>query len=197
MATGYRIYSNGGGGGPVDFSAPLASTAGLSYTAGPLGASTDTTFVVRAYDTASGLEQAGSEARTRVVVGPDGTELSGLPNPPHAPAISAAVGGAARVSWAYAPAESWGTPTGFHVYISPGATVDYSSPAASVSYSARWIGYACVLPGPYPDSNHTAGVRSFNATGVEANTVTAVALLGVPTPYAMGPVVATAGPFGP
>src|SRR5205085_892840 len=58
MALVYRVYSNGGTGGPVDFTSPVATTGGLTSTVGPLAPSTDTTFVVRAFDPATGLEEA-------------------------------------------------------------------------------------------------------------------------------------------
>src|SRR4051794_27957993 len=111
MPISYRIYSNHGTGGPVDYSAPVATTTASTYSIGSLGVSTDNTFVVRAHDAGTGLEQAGSEAQARVVVGAAGADLSGLPNAPHSLGLSPDAGGGARVSWAYAPGDPWGTPT--------------------------------------------------------------------------------------
>jgi hypothetical protein len=196
MTTAYRIYSNDGAGGPVDFSAPVASTAALSYVAGPLGAPTDTTFVVHAYDPDTGLEEANTEASVRLVVAADGTDVSGLPNPPHALTLSPAFGGGGRVGWAYAPAGAYGLPAGFNVYLTEGPAVDYTSPAVTVPYSPGVIGYSCVLPGPFTPSAYTAGVRSYNATGVEANTGSVTGALGIPAPYAMDPVQVIIGTAG-
>jgi hypothetical protein len=128
MAIVYRIYSNNDTGGLVDFSAPLASTTGLTYTFSPLGASTDTTFVVRAFDPEADLEEANTEALVRVVIGPDGAEVGGRPNPPHALSLTPSFGGGCRVSWAYAPAEQCGIPAGFHVYLTPVDSVHNSIP---------------------------------------------------------------------
>lgn len=197
MTTSYRIYSNHGTGGPVDFSSPVATTSDPAYDSGPLGVSTDTTFVVRAYDLGTGLEQAGSEARARVVVGPDGSDLSGLPNAPHALVLSPSQGGGGRVSWAYAPAEGFGPPTGFRVFLGPGPVVDYSSPAATVPYTRGRVGYSCVLPGPPTLTACTAAVRSCNAAGAEGNSNTVTGVLGLPAPFAMEAVRATIGPPGP
>jgi hypothetical protein len=196
MAIVYRIYANHGDGGPVDYSSPVATTAGLSYAAGPLGVSTDNLFVVRAYDTGTGLEQAGSEASLRVAIGPDGADASGVPNAPHALTLTPAAGGGARVSWAYAPAGPRGVPTGFDVYLTAGPAVDYSSPAATVPYTPRRVGYSCLLPGPYALSSYSASVRSFNAAGAEANSASAEAVLGPPASFEMGPVVVTIEPPG-
>ncbi len=196
MTIAYRIYTNHGTGGPVDFSAPAATTPAPTYDAGPLGVSTDTTFVVRAYDTGTGLEQAGCEARARVVVGPDGADLSGLPNAPHALVLSRSAGGGGRVSWAFAPAGGCGAPTGFEVFLGEGAGVDYSSPSATVPYSPGRVGYSCVLPGPNTLKTCTAAVRSFNASGAEGNPVTVTGVLGLPTPLVMEAVRVTIGPQG-
>ena len=195
MTIAYRIYSNHGNGGPVDYSAPMASTASPTYATGPLGVSTDNTFVVRAYDTGTGLEQAGSEARVRVVVGADGTDVSNLPNAPHAIALSSTAGGGGRVNWAFAPAGDWGQPSGFHIYLilGQGAAVNDSSPSSRVTYTPGRVGYSCLLPGPFALSSYTAAVRSFNAAGVEGNTVTVTCILGLPAPFAMESVQVTIG----
>lgn len=189
MTITYRIYSNNGSGGPVDFSTPLATTTALTYTVGPIGFSTDSTFVVRAYDPIAGFEEANTDARVRVAIGADGTDLSGLPNPPHALVLLPAINGGCRVSWAYAPAEGYGTPTGFSVFLSQNNTVDYSVPAATVAFSQRVIGYSCLLPGPFVLSTYTVAVRSFNATGSESNTEAITGALGSPAPFAMDTVI--------
>ena len=193
MTITYRIYSNNGNGGPVDFSTPLATTTELTYTIGPLGVSTDSSFVVRAYDPASGFEEANTDAQVRVVLGADGTDLSQLPNPPHALVLSPAANGGCRVSWAYAPANWYGTPTAFSVFLTQGNAVDYSAPAASVAFSQGVIGYSCMLPGPFALSTYTVAVRSFNATGVETNTEAITSVFGLPAPFAMDPVLAISG----
>ena len=193
MSIGYRIYSNQGTGAPVDFSAPVASTTALTYGIGPLGVSTDTTFVVRAYDTTTGLEQAGGEASVRVVIGADGTDVSGLPNAPHALALAPAFNGGARVTWAYAPSAAFGSPTGFNIYLTQGSSQNTASPTATVGYIPGRVGYSYTLPGPYTLSTYTVGVRAFNAAGIEANTGTVTVALGLPSPFAMDSVQVTIG----
>src|SRR6266478_5218794 len=101
MTIMYRVYSNRGTGGPVDYTAPIASTAGLTFTTDPLSSSSDNTFVVRTFDTATNLEDGNTEARVRVVIGADDRDLSALPREPHALSLSPAYGGGCRVTWAY------------------------------------------------------------------------------------------------
>lgn len=189
MAITYRIYSNGGAGGPVDYSAPVASTNGLTWVAGSVGPSSDTTFAVRAFDPGLGLEESNTEARVRIVVGPDGADLTGRPNPPHALSMSPVAGGGCRVSWAYAPADPDRTPTGFQVYLTQGNTVGSSSPAGAVPHAPGKVGYSLVLPGPFTLSTYTAGVCSFNAAGAGVIAETATGTFGLPTvPFALEPV---------
>jgi hypothetical protein len=191
MAIAYRIYSNGGSGGPVDYSAPVASTAGLTYTTGQLGLSTDTTFVVRAYDTVAGLEEANTDACVRVVVSAQGVDASGLPNPPHALSLSPVPQGGCRLSWAYAPAAPAGVPTGFRVYLTRGNAVDFGSPVATASYTPGKVGYSVTLAGPLDVSIYTAAVSSVNATGEGGASGAVSCALGLPAvPFVMDPVTA-------
>jgi hypothetical protein len=190
MAIAYNIYTNDGAGGPVDDSAPVASATGLTYQAGPLPPSSDTTFLVRAFDAGTGLEEANTGAAVRVVLGPGGEDLSGLPNPPHALGLAPAGNGGCRVDWAYAPAQAYGEPAGFDVYLTAGGTVNYSAAAATVPFRPGAVGYSCLLPGPFAPSLYAAAVRSFNAAGNETNTAVATAFLGAAaSPYALGQVI--------
>ena len=194
MSIIYRIYANHGDGGPVDFSAPIATTSQTSYVTGSLAASTDNTFVVRAFDPVASLEEANTDARVRVVVGPDGSDVTNLPNPPQALTVNPTLGGGCQVVWAYAPVVGFGTPTGFSVYLSQGPTVDYSTPTSAVPYVAGQLGYRCDLAGPLAPVNYLVAVRAVNQTGTEANTTTVAVSLGIPNvPYVMDAVQATVG----
>lgn len=187
----YRIYTNHGAGDPVDYTAPLVSTPALTYTAGPLGLSTDTTFVVRAFDDRTGFEEASTESRVRIIIAADGSDVSGHPNPPHAVTLSRIAGGGCRVCWAFANAEPFGTPTGFYVYLSQGSVVNYMTPTVTIPYSAGKLGYSVTLPGPFVVSAYTAAVRSFNATGASTASGTVKSNLGLlALPFLMEPVSA-------
>lgn len=176
MATQYHIYANDGNGGPVDYTTAVATVDGLTYSPAALGAPSDNTFAVRASDTDSGLEETNTDVRVRIVIDGAGADISGLPNPPVHLAAHAAAGGAASVDWAYSPAGQGGRPTGFHVWLAAGGTVDYESPpAATVSYTGSILGpwlFTAGLAGLTDGTLYTVGVRAYNGSGTEANTDT-------------------------
>ena len=189
MSIVYRIYSNRGDGGPVDESAPVASTSGLSHAFAPVDPATDTTFVVRAFDTETNLEESNTGARVRVVIGQDGEEVRTRPNPPHAVSVSPVSGGGCRVSWAYVPADSSGRPDGFHVYVEPTSAVGSPSPAATAGYAPGRIGSSVVLPGPFAAAAYAVTVVAFNAAGEGVGARQSTSLAGFPAAaFEMGPV---------
>jgi hypothetical protein len=189
MAIAYHVYSNHGTGGPVDDSSPIVTTTDLTCVVGPLAPSSDTTFLVRAYDTSTGLEEANTEASVRVVLGPDGTDRSGVPDPPHAVSLVPTAGGGCAVRWAYNPSLASRRATGFLVYVTQGGAVDYSTPAATVAFTPGRAGYSVALPGPYTPSQYTAAVRAFNDTGTETNALFVTAFLGTPAAdFVMDPI---------
>ena len=150
MTINYQIYSNGGSGGAVDYSTPVATTSALSAVLGPLAPSSDNTFVVRALDTTSGLEEANTTVSVRIVIGADGSDVTALPASPHAVALAAVGAGSCRVSWAYVPVAGYGTPTGFNVYLAPSSAAAPVPPTATVAYQSGCVGYSVLLAGPFP-----------------------------------------------
>jgi hypothetical protein len=189
MALIYRIYSNGGTGGPVDYVNPVASTPTLTFQAGPLSPSSDTTFAVRAFDPVTGLEEANTDARVRVVIAADGRDVSARPDTPFAVTLSASTGGGARVSWAYRPSETAGVPTGFNIHLGPAGTAPGPTPAATVGYVPGRLGYTCVLPGPLVYAIYAVSVQAFNTSGVDAGGVVISGPVGLPPePLQMDPV---------
>jgi hypothetical protein len=191
MTIAYRVYSNGGSGGPVDYSTPVVVTSSLSYTTTPLAPSSDTTFAVRAYDTGSGLEEANTEALVRVVLDGQGADVTGRPNPPSGVWLTPLLGGGCRVGWNFVPDPRYGVPVGFQVYFGPGGAAGGGPPAATVSYAPGQGGYFCDLPGPFGFATYTAVVQSFNAAGTDGGTATATAAAGLTaTPLLMDEVTA-------
>lgn len=190
MTIAYKIYGNDGAGGPVNDTTPLSTTTELTYALGPVPPSSDNIFLVRAFDTTTGLEEANTEAVVRLVIGSDGRDLTLLPNPPHAISVSDARDGGCRISWAYSPDWSSGFPSGFNVYMSAGNTIEVTSVSASVPYVSGVVGYSCLLPGPLSQATYTVLVRSFNAVGTESNTQSLTTTLGLSQiPYVMDAVV--------
>jgi hypothetical protein len=194
----YNIYSNNGSGGPVDYSAPVASTSELSCELGPLAAPGDYTFAVRACDVTTGLEEANTDARVRVVIDTTGRDVSGIPGAPHALELSPSAGGGCRVCWAYSPSPDLGTPDEFLVFVTPAGSVSGSAPAASVAYVPGRVGYSCQLLGPFELGTYTASVRSSNASGLDPAALTVTAVIGQASqPLLMDPVTVRMGSAGP
>lgn len=189
MAVHYNIYTNAGSGGPVDYSTPVATTPDLSYVAGPLAPGTDTTFAVRAFDTATNLEEANTEARVRVVTDAGGNDVGAVPNAPHALSVAPTPGGGCRVSWAYAPDDGRGAPAGFHVYLRDSPPAGPAPPVSGGNYTAGKVGYSVTLPGPYPPDVYSVTVAAFNAAGEGEPAGPVDARLGLPaTPFDMDEV---------
>lgn len=171
----YKIYSNDGAGGPVNYGVVVATTSSLAWTSAPLAAGADATFAVRAYDNVSLLEDRNTDARVRVLVGASGEDLTGLPNAPANMTARPTAGGTALVEWTYNDAGQGGAPAGFRVYAGTPA-VSYVTPVATVPYGDARMHYRATLSGLTDGAPYQISVRSYNASGEEANaTVAALA----------------------
>src|SRR6185437_13991459 len=141
MSIQYRVYKNDGLGGPVDLSTIVVTTASLTYTSGTLATPSDTTFLVRAFDTVTGYEDQAVDARVRVVLDASGHDLSTFPSAPVGLSVSPRVGGTAIATWIYPPGLPGAKPTGFHVYLGT-PTPSYGSPVATLGYDPTKPGKA-------------------------------------------------------
>jgi hypothetical protein len=185
----YRIYKSDGLGGAVDYGTVIATVSALTWTCPPLAPSSDTTFAIRAYDTVSALSDRNTDARARVLIGPAGEDLTGLPNAPALPSARATAAGSAEVEWMYNAAGQGGAPTGFHVYSGTPA-VSYTTPVATVLYGDDRMPYSATLTGLVHGSSYQVGVRAYNASGEESNAVVVSVTGAVTGPL---PVVGLAG----
>ncbi len=147
MAIVYRIYSNGGTGGSVDYSSAIAATPRLTYTTGMLTPSGTYCFGVRAYDDATGIEESNTQATIRLVLDGRGRDTGKAPNSIHALVARPTAAGGCRIAWAYHPAGQATPPTSFQVYLTAGSIPDLTTPQTSVAYQAGVLGYTCVLNG--------------------------------------------------
>lgn len=183
MATSYRIYSNDGAGGPIDYGTVLATVSGLTWSTSALAAGT-WRFGVRAFDTVSGLEESNVDAVVEIVI-ETGTlaDVSAVPRAPVALTAVATAGGTAHVAWTY-PLNRGVQPAGFHVYLgSP--TPDYGSPVATVD--ARPLGdprYSIDLAGLVDGTTYQIAVRAYAATGLEEQNTAVVSATADSTPPA-------------
>jgi hypothetical protein len=165
MAISYHIYANDGQGGEVDYATPIATTTAFTFTVGPLVAPSDNTFAVRAFDTTSGIEEANTDARVRVVIDPVGNDVSARPNPVNGLSARRTAGGTCWVSWGYDATGQGGPPTRFDVTRTTGP----SSPVASVAYLPGVAGYGCSLSGLVPTNAYAIAVQSIGATSLLAS----------------------------
>ena len=182
MSIIYNIYANDGLGGLIDYSAPIGSTSGLSFSPPALTAPSDNTFAVRAFDTILGLEESNTDARVRIVIDSGGNDLTGRPNAPNALTASPTANGGCAIAWAYNSISQGGAPTGFQVFLTAGAEPGYATPAASTTFAPGTVGYSCGLSGLVDGVLYTVAVRGFNAVGVETNTTAVTQIVGDATP---------------
>ena len=182
MAILYNVYANDGLGGAVNYASPIASTASLSFTTGSLPPSSDTTFAVRAMDASTGLEEANTEARVRVVLDANGQDISARPNAPTALMARATAGGGCLATWGYNPVGQGGLPTGFLVYLTRGTTASYTTPAITVPFIASTARFSCQLTGLTDGASYVVAVRSTNASATEVNTAAVSVVVGDSTP---------------
>jgi hypothetical protein len=182
MAIAYHIYANDGLGGLVNYATPIGTTSGLSFTPPVLAAPSDNTFVVRAFDTSTDLEEANTEASVRIVIDGNGQDVTSQPNAPFALTVRATAGGGCLATWAYNPGGQGSAPTGFYVYLSAGNQANYANPAATVAYVPGRAGYSCALSGLADATLYTVAVRAYNATAIEPNTTVIATVIGDSTP---------------
>jgi hypothetical protein len=166
---GYNIYSNAGS-GPINYSSPIATVYGLTWTSGPLAFPDTWMFGVRAFD-ANGEEQ-NLDAAVTIILDGGGNDITNRPKPPFALRAFATVGGGIRVEWSYNTINPSPVPTGFNVYLGT-PTISYGSPAATVSFQSSIAGtFVANLTGLTGGDVYQVGVRAYNATAEEPNTST-------------------------
>jgi hypothetical protein len=168
----YDVFANDGAGGPVDYTTAIATTASLTYTPTALALNSDTTFAVRARDSANSVGEKNVDAIVRIIVGGTGADVSARPNPPIGLSASPTSGGGLAVRWAYVPAGQAAAPTQFRVYLTAvsAGSMSYSSAAATVSYVAGRRFYTATLTGLSDATDYWVGVRSASGSIVEPNT---------------------------
>ena len=167
--TGYNIYANGGS-GPIDYSTPIATVSGLTWTSTALSYPADWKFGVRAYN-ANG-EEKNLDAFVEIILDSGGNDITNRPLPPLGLRAFATAAAGVRVEWAYAPMQPAKLPTGFNVYIGTGGAPSYGSPVATVSYQSAIAGsWVANLSGLSGGTTYAVGVRAYNAVAEEPNTV--------------------------
>ena len=189
----YQIYSNTGIGDPINYGLPIATTGLLTWTSGPLVFPGTWKFGVRAFDPVTGLEEENLDAAITLILDGSGIDITNRPKAPMALRAFPTAGGGIRVEWAYNTINPNPAPTGFHVYKGTGGSPSYGSPAATVSFQAAIAGtFVANLAGLSNGVAYTIGVRAYNATAEEPNTVTVTVTADSTGPSAVVSLTATA-----
>ena len=170
MTIEYHVYSNGGS-GPVNYGTIVATTSTPTYTTAARTYPDDWIFAVRAYDTVSAIEETNTDARCELDLNAAGADVSAQPNAPIRLTVYPSAGGKATVVWSYAAGGQGGAPTGFHIYIGT-PTVSYTSPVLTTGYSSGIAVFSATLTGLTAGATYQVGVRAYNGTAEETNTVT-------------------------
>ncbi len=157
----------------------MATTSGLTYHAPPLAAPSDTTLAVRAFDAASGIEEANTDARVRIVLDASGNDVTASPGGVLGLAARPMAGGACWVAWSYNPAGQGGPPARFDVFLAPAGSPWPATPAASVGSLPGQVGYGCSLPALGVGPTASIGVR---AVGPSAWLVGPMATIAIACP---------------
>jgi hypothetical protein len=164
----YNVYGNSGSGDAIDYATPLAGVLATSWTSAPLAPGA-WSFGVRAADGYG--EEQNLDCAITIVLDAFGNDITNRPGPPVGLRVFPLAGATVRVEWHYPPTRGAGAPTGFNVYVGTGGIPDYSTPAALVPYGVGiFNAFVANLSGLADGVTYAIGVRSFNASGEEANT---------------------------
>ena len=183
MAISYNVYANDGRGGLINYQAPIATTQGLTHLVGTLAAPSDNTFAVRAFDLVSGIEEANTDARVRIIIDASGNDVSARPNAVIGLAARPMAGGTCWVSWGYDTTGQGGPPSDFRVSLTVGAIPSLEEPAATVAYLPGVAGYGCTLSGLASNTLYIIAVQA-----IGSSSVLAAAASTVPMNYRVNPL---------
>ena len=191
---GYHIYWNAGTGGPVDLTTPYLTTTNLTVNTGALTYPGDYTFLVRAYDTVSGLEESNVVARFRLVLDGSGNAVGNRPRPPVGLSARPGASGEALLTWAALPRGPHGSVTSYRVY-GGSPSVIYTTPLLTVPVNRTSLTQRATVTGLTPGSSYEFAVRAVNGAGEEANALTVALTLPSAPPDAVEPGGSEAVPW--
>ncbi len=178
MAIEYRIYGSETAGGPVDFTAPIATSTTTSASIDPRGPGI-WSFVVRAFDPTTGLEDSGVTP-ARIEIAADGSDVTGRPSSPVGFVAKATSASSAVLRWASAD-DYPGAPTSFRIWVAAGP-IDFSTPpTAIVQARPGRLQYSLKVTAPGSSLWYFA-IRGKNARGESDPGTALVATPTVPLP---------------
>lgn len=165
----YRIFSNNGFGGSIDYSSPIAEISGLEWTSDALPAGSSFRFGVRSYDPANGLEDENLDAAVTLIINSEGRDATRIPRSPLGLRVLDQGGGSVRLEWTIVDASAPNRATHFHVYIAQDAVTDFSSPIVVPLSALRGDVVATEVHDLPEGRRHVAIVRAVNSYGDDGN----------------------------
>jgi hypothetical protein len=172
----YNIYMGDHAGGPVDYSAPVATAtdADRAWTTPALPRGSATRIGVRSVDPATGLEESNVDCVVTVRIDADGNDVSLRPTSPLGLAAAPMGIGGLLVSWRYLGGGSAIAPTDFAVYATAGAAVSYAAPALVIPRGVGRQDYSAPIAGLIPGQAYAVAVRARGAGGGDDGNATVV-----------------------
>lgn len=160
MATRYRIYNK------ANRSTPIADVSGTTWEAPPLGASETREYLIRTFDSISGLEDQNTDATIRIRSDALGNDVSDAPDRPAALWVEASSPTSVVVRWAWPYLRDWRKPTEFHVWVQAAGSINYAlTPDAEVSFDESAVSYRAEITGLTASTAYKVAVRAVNDTG--------------------------------
>ena len=176
MGISYHIYANTGIGDPINYSVPIGTTTGLSFSPPALNPSSTYLFGVRAFDDVTLYEEMNVDAFVTIITDAGGNDITARPAAPQNLTATPVKGAGIRLDWTYPyVVGTVAAPTGFHVYTGTSGTPNYGVIVATVTYTKGLAHYTVTLTGLSDGATYAIGVRAFNLTAEEPNTVVVLA----------------------
>jgi hypothetical protein len=165
----YRVYSNTGGGDPINYGSPIATVATPGFLTPALTYPGTWSFGVRSVDLGSALEEQNVDAAVTVILDAGGNDITNQPPPPTGLRAFALAGGSIRVEWGYRPTTPAKMPTGFHIYIT--SPLPVGGPLRPASIIRRDKGNTRRRRGDGGDVRWVPGAGGTGPYGIPAATV--------------------------
>jgi hypothetical protein len=154
ITEGYYIYSNTGGGLPINYVTPVGtnySFGNTTWTSSPLSYPGDWWFAVRAFNQ-YGIEQ-NLDCVVEVILDSNGVDITNRPLPPAALRVIPTAGAGIRAEWYYPQTNGPKAPQGFYVYVTPYVPAVFA-PRGPISVAraqlnaggVRWLGSPLGVP---------------------------------------------------
>ena len=160
----------------VDYSAPLATVTSLSYVCSPLLNSTDSTFAVHAFDQVNQMEEANSDARIRLILDNQGSDVTAQPIAVEAVRLVPSLGGGGRVSWTFISSRRADPPTNFLINLYRGQT---TIATGNIPFKPAQIGYSFLFPGTLSPAVYTVWVIAVGTGGLRSSPALVSTTLGL------------------